>query len=191
MPYRGEVIAEKPIGIRGSGIGATNRRRAYGHGVFHRLRTGRSSGDPRRPRLSRIGMDVYGSYLIAGDNLAASAGWSGSHHKDRLAKSRSRLTKVTDLDANVIVDGDAQLLLAAQIPLASLNAHVTEQELDLLQLPRRYDRDLRTFAVDHVDDAEIGFGRERYCGATEFETFYWTRTRVSVFSAGLRAANGD
>jgi hypothetical protein len=41
------------IGIRVSGIGAPQRRRADGDGILHRLCAGRSSGHSRRRRLSQ------------------------------------------------------------------------------------------------------------------------------------------
>jgi len=39
------------------------------------------------------------------------------------------------LDADVIIDGIAEPLFAAQTPFSCLDAHVTEQELDLFKFP--------------------------------------------------------
>jgi hypothetical protein len=54
-------------------------------------------------------------------------------------------------DADAIIDGVAEALLAAQISLGRLDAHVAQQKLNLLQLAARLmTKAVRTFDEDRV-----------------------------------------
>jgi hypothetical protein len=74
-------------------------------------------------------------------------GKRGVGQSTELGRSRSRRGW---LDADVIIDGIAEPLFAAKIPFSCLDAHVTEQELDLFKLPAGLVTEARTGSTQIV-----------------------------------------
>ncbi|MBZ5626920.1 MAG: hypothetical protein LAQ69_50835 [Acidobacteriia bacterium] len=105
--------------------------------------------------------DSFDVDSLIGAGLSGTRKLPGNHRRKRggdqsteLGQSRSRRRW---LDADVIIDGIAEPLFAAEIPLSCLDAHVTEQELDLFKLPPRpRDRGAHRFDADREEQRHQG-----------------------------------
>jgi hypothetical protein len=87
-------------------------------------------------KLQRFQMKCFCDCIADNVRLTSTSlpNWKADLDPAVVAKGRVIRPLVSRFDSDLVIDGDSKLLLTAEVMFGRLDGHVTEQELDLVEL---------------------------------------------------------